>query len=111
MTAPSREIQSLIQKFGKLIAQSETKSNCRILVSFLDLKGVLQTLWNFTAGAMLLVFLVPLDALLQRCLGRHLVLCVPKFVHEAIPLKVAYRAIKYISQLSVIAAATKSAKQ
>jgi hypothetical protein len=52
-----------------------------------------------------LVFAVPLDALLQGRLGRHLVLAMPELVH------LNYRAIKNISQLTTIAAPTNSTKQ
>jgi hypothetical protein len=53
----------------------------RIQSLFINLFGVSQALWKFPAGAVDLMFFVPLDALLQRCLGRHLVLCVPELIH------------------------------
>ena len=46
---------------------------------FIDL--FLQAPRGLAAGAVLLVLLVPADALIKRCLGRHLVLFVPEFVH------------------------------
>lgn len=58
--------------------------NRKILYSVLYFYQWLQALRNFAASAMPLVFTMPLDALLQRRFGRHLVFRVPEFIHGSI---------------------------
>jgi hypothetical protein len=45
------------------------------------LGGFEQALRGFAAGAVFLMFPVPMDSLFQRGFGRHFVLFVPGFVH------------------------------
>ena len=66
---------------------------------------------DFPASALLLVFFMPTDSLLNGCVRRHLVLGVPKLIHRENLQIVAYRAIKNITQLSTIAEPTNRMKQ
>jgi hypothetical protein len=69
------------QCLGVLKTTTPLSRNRLIQLLFLDLEERDQTLRHFPAGALLLVFAMPLDTLIERCLGRHWVLGVPEFVH------------------------------
>ena len=61
---------------------------------------------------MLLMLPMPRNPLLERRLGRHLVLFVPELVHgERNPRNAPYRAIRNITQLSTTAEPQNSTKQ
>jgi hypothetical protein len=51
-----------------------TELERRIQSLFRNFYGMSHALWKFPAGAVQLVFAMPLDSLLKRCFGRHLVL-------------------------------------